>query len=158
MGRWGSWVQIPPLRPFLPDLMTGGKGAAGGGQLADQPVRLQRVGEPGLGPASDDAAAHRLLIHALAPFVEEGELAARLIQAAAQPDELCGRGLGTVIGDGSESRFLLGPLDHGFIVGKSSAAEKTETAAIFAPWPHGDRGCGTRLRVSQETCGVAGRA
>ena len=55
------------------------------GQLAHQPIGLQRVGEPGLGPAVGDAAADHAFVHALAPFVEQGQLAARLPNATRQP-------------------------------------------------------------------------
>src|SRR4051812_35657392 len=61
--------------------------AAGIGQLADQPVRLQRVGEPGLGPAVVNAEAHGAGADLLAPFVEQRELAAGLLQATGQPGD-----------------------------------------------------------------------
>jgi len=65
--------------------ITKDQSASGGRELTDEPVRLQWVGEPWLGPAVGYAAAHRLFVHALAPFVEEGELATRLYEPTAQP-------------------------------------------------------------------------
>src|SRR5260221_722925 len=60
------------------------------GQLADQPIGLQRVGEPGLGPAVLDAGLDRARADALAVAVEEGKLAARLVEAAREPGALRG--------------------------------------------------------------------
>jgi hypothetical protein len=59
-------------------------------QLADQPVGLQRVGEPRLGPAALDAGLDGPRADALAVPVEERQLAAGLIEAAGQPGALRG--------------------------------------------------------------------
>ncbi len=58
------------------------------GQFTNQPVRLDRIDEPRLGPASFYAAAHRALAHPLSGLVEQGQLAARLRPPAHQPTEL----------------------------------------------------------------------
>src|SRR5579884_2208170 len=57
-------------------------------QLADEPVRLQRIGEPRLCPALLDAGFDRARIDLLAIFIEERQLAAGLVEAAAQPAAL----------------------------------------------------------------------
>lgn len=58
------------------------------GELTDQPVRLDRVCEPRLGPSFLYATAYRALIHPLAVVVEQGKLAARLFEASLQPPQL----------------------------------------------------------------------
>src|SRR5262249_12031302 len=57
-------------------------------QLADEPVGLRRVGEPGLGPAMLDAGLDRLGVDALTVAVEERQLAAGLAEAVHQPRAL----------------------------------------------------------------------
>src|SRR3546814_654199 len=69
-----------------------GQGAAFVGQAADQPVRLDRVLEPGLRPALLDATADGADVVALPVAIEQRQLAARLREAAAQPGELSRRG------------------------------------------------------------------
>src|SRR5262249_7730464 len=66
-------------------LAVADRGAARVRQLADQPVGLQRIAEPGLCPALVDAAAHGAFADSLTPFVEQRQLAARLADAPAQP-------------------------------------------------------------------------
>jgi hypothetical protein len=69
--------------------MTGlGGGATGLGQLADQPVRLDRVVEPGLGPALLDTCLDGARVDALAVDVEQRQLAARLVEASFQRSKL----------------------------------------------------------------------
>ncbi len=62
--------------------------AAGVGQLADQPVRLDRVSDPWRGPALANAASDRLWVHYLAVVVEQRQLAAGLADAAREPPPL----------------------------------------------------------------------
>src|SRR5262249_20999061 len=65
-----------------------GGGAAGRGELADEPARLDRIGEPRLGPALLDAGLDGAGIDLLALGVEQRELAAGLVEAALQPSAL----------------------------------------------------------------------
>src|SRR5215469_9768562 len=123
-------------RPAGDWLMMGGERAPAGRQLADEPVGLEGIGEPGLGPAMGDAAAHRLLVHTLAPFVEQGELAARLIEAAAQPDQLRGGRMGNMLGDGDDGHGS-NPLKLiTLILSKRIFAEKAKTTGSFRRWLH----------------------
>ena len=89
-------------RPAVVELVMGGESAPARRQLADEPIGLEGIGEPGLGPAMGDAAAHCLLVHTLTPFIEQGQLAAGLIEAAAQPDQLRGGRMGNMLGDGND--------------------------------------------------------
>ena len=65
-----------------------GEAAAFLRQAADLPIRLDGVGDPGLGPAGIDAGLDRALVDLAALIVEHGQLAARLIEAAPQPRAL----------------------------------------------------------------------
>ena len=95
--------------------MVEGEAAASIRQFADQPVRLQRIGKPGFRPSLGDAASDRLFVHPLAPFVEQGQLAARLLQAAFQPSQLSrgGTGMNCPIRHRFHFDFLVNPSDHG---------------------------------------------
>ena len=68
-----------------------GDGPTARGQLADHPIRLQRVRVPRLGPALLDTGANGLRVDVLAVFVEQRQLAPRLVQAAFQPRALDSR-------------------------------------------------------------------
>src|SRR5689334_20733453 len=67
---------------------AGKQGAAGFRQPADQPVRLQRVGEPGFCPAGLKAAPDQCCVDPLALFVEQRQLAPGLGKAPPQPPDL----------------------------------------------------------------------
>jgi hypothetical protein len=58
------------------------------GQLTDQPIRLERIAKPGLGPALVDAVLHGACIDPLSFAIEQGQFAARLLQPALEPSEL----------------------------------------------------------------------
>ena len=58
------------------------------GELADQPVRLQRIVEPRLGPAAVEAAPHDGGGDVLAVEIEQRQLATRLGEPAAQVKDL----------------------------------------------------------------------
>src|SRR5208282_3777652 len=73
------------LAGLLPAL---GEDAALFRQATDLPIRLDRVGDPGLGPAGIDAGLDRALVDLAALVVEHGQLAARLVEAALQPGAL----------------------------------------------------------------------
>jgi hypothetical protein len=60
-------------------------GAAGIGQSAHEPIRLQRIGEPRLRPTLFDATPDSAIANALTPLVKQWQLAARLVETAGQP-------------------------------------------------------------------------
>ena len=65
-----------------------GEAAAFLRQAADLPIRFDRVGDPGFGPACLDAGLHRALVDLAALVVEHWQLATRLVEAAFQPRAL----------------------------------------------------------------------
>ena len=112
--RSNAWARVTRLlasdrprrsAPLPARIASADDRAAGVGQLADQPVRLQRIAEPGLGPALIDAAAHRALADSLAPFIEQRQLAAGLTDAPAQPLALL-RGRPVLAVEVEDERFL----------------------------------------------------
>src|ERR1700691_4887298 len=68
--------------------LTPGEAAAFFRQPADLPIRLDRIGDPRLGPARIDAGLHRALVDLAAFGVEHRQLAARFVEAALQPGAL----------------------------------------------------------------------
>src|ERR1700730_570155 len=75
-------------RPLYPILPAPQRIPPRRGQLADQPVGLERVGEPGCRPAVLEAALDGARADALAVAVEQRQLAARLVEAAGEPGAL----------------------------------------------------------------------
>jgi hypothetical protein len=71
-GRRGGWFGLPENL------------AAAWGQAAHQPVRLDRIFEPGLSPAVRDAGLNGAQRHLAAVRIEQRQLAARLRQATLQ--------------------------------------------------------------------------
>src|SRR6516165_4384289 len=61
---------------------------SGGCELAHQPVRLERIIEPRLGPALVQATAHGGRRDGLAVEIEQRKLAARLAQSAPEVEQL----------------------------------------------------------------------
>ncbi len=59
--------------------------SAGRGQTTDEPVRLDRVGDPGLGPPLADAASDGAGIDFASILVKQGQLAAGLVQPPLEP-------------------------------------------------------------------------
>src|SRR6185503_10039486 len=62
--------------------------ASGFGELADQPIRLQRIVEPWLGPATVEADLNHLGRDRLAVEIEQRQLAARLGESSPQVEQL----------------------------------------------------------------------
>src|SRR3546814_12243656 len=83
-GAGGDDGQVV-LERHAPSLSTAADGdpAPGVGELADQPIRLQRVVEPRLGPAAPHAGPDGPRMHPLAVAVEPRALASQLPAAAA---------------------------------------------------------------------------
>ncbi len=83
------WLAVRPSLRSEPGRLACNGAAAAFGQLADQPVRLDRIADPGFCPALLHAAADGSRRYRGTAVVEQRQLAARLIKAATQIPGLC---------------------------------------------------------------------